>query len=81
MLAWQDGTPPRQEEPVNNLSLDMAVSCIKIISICIKNIYLHLAGATIISERGRKKSSLGLLNSFNAYSFSTFAFACHGNLT
>ncbi|KAF8806215.1 hypothetical protein BYT27DRAFT_7191526 [Phlegmacium glaucopus] len=24
MLAWQDGTPPRQEEPVNNLSLDVA---------------------------------------------------------
>ena len=26
MLAWQDGTPPRQENPLNNLSLDITVS-------------------------------------------------------
>jgi hypothetical protein len=26
MLAWQDGTPPRQEEPLNDLSLDITVS-------------------------------------------------------
>ena len=26
MLAWQDGTPPRQADPLNNLSLDITVS-------------------------------------------------------
>ena len=26
MLAWQDGTPPRQGDPLDNLSLDITVS-------------------------------------------------------
>jgi hypothetical protein len=34
-------------------------------------------GTTIIPERSRKKSALGLINSLDAYSFSTLTFA-HG---
>jgi len=77
MLAWQDGTPPRQEDHLNNLSLDIAVSQL-LYNKYFKKMFISITGATIISERSREKSSLGFINSFDACSFSAFAIA-HGN--
>jgi hypothetical protein len=46
-------------------------------TIIIINIFFKIiiTGATIISERSREKSSLGLINGLDACSFSTFAVA------